>query len=182
MRHAVEPRQALGVRTVFNVLGPLTNPAGAPHQVMGVYDEAWLEPLAEVMRQLGNGRSILVHGRDGLDELTVTTSSHVVLVDGDITRLSVDSRDLGLGRYEMEQLAGGGAEENAAIIRSVLAGQGGAARDIVVLNAAAALWTCGKVGDLRDGCEAASRAIDEGRARETLEAYVEFSRERGERT
>lgn len=179
MRHAAEPRQALATRTIFNVLGPLTNPASAPHQVMGVFAPRWLEPLAKVMRRLGNGRSALVHGLDGLDELTVTGKSQMVLVDQEISWLEVDPRQVGLERHDAASLQGGSAERNAAVIREVLDGRGGGPRDIVILNAAAALWACGRAADLESGCQQAATAIDDGHARDRLAAYVEFTRTRG---
>jgi anthranilate phosphoribosyltransferase len=179
MRHAVGPRRALGLRTVFNVLGPLTNPAGAPHQVMGVFDEMWLDPLAEVMRRLGNARSLLVHGSDGLDELTVTGPSRAVLVDGSVSRLEVDPAELGLGPHEVGTLRGGDASDNARVLRAVLQGRLGAARDVVVLNAGAALWTCGRADSLAEGCELAARSIDAREALDRLDAYVSFSQAHG---
>ncbi len=176
MRHAMGPRRALGVRTVFNILGPLTNPAGAPHQVMGVFSETLLIPLAHVMKKLGNGRSLLVHGHDGLDELTVTGVSSFVTTDEPDVVQELDPSQFGLGQHDSAALAGGDARENAAITRAVLAGQTGAPRDIVVLNAAAALWAAGIAADLAAGVEAAAAAIDSGAAAKSLENYVEFTR------
>jgi anthranilate phosphoribosyltransferase len=176
MRHAVAPRRALGLRTVFNILGPLTNPAGARHQLLGVFDPRLLDRLAEVLPRLGNGRSLLVHGDDGLDELTVTASSWMLVVDAGVTRVRVDPVALGLPLHPAQALQGGDAQRNAQIVRGVLAGEGGAPRDIVLLNAAAALWAAGRSTTLQDGLQQAALAIDSGQARAVLDRFVEFTR------
>jgi len=176
MKHAVRPRKALGVRTVFNLLGPLTNPAGAEHQVIGVFDASWLDPMAEVLASLGVRRSLVVHGDDGLDELTVTGPSRVRVVDGDVTALEVHPEELGLARHPAAALAGGDADANAALLRRVLDGEAGAPRDITVLNAGAALFACGRAEDLAQGVARAQEAIDSGAARGRLEEYLAASR------
>ncbi|HEY3215602.1 MAG TPA: anthranilate phosphoribosyltransferase [Candidatus Eisenbacteria bacterium] len=165
LQHAAGPRRELAIRTVFNVLGPLTNPAGATRQLMGVYAEELVRPLAEVLRRLGSERAWVVHGRDGLDELTVFGHTHVAeLVEGRITEFEVDPSRLGLAMTDRAQVAGGTPAENADRIRRLLAGEPGAGRDIVVLNTAAALRVAGTVADLEEGMERARQAIDRGAA------------------
>lgn len=179
MRHAVAPRKALALRTVFNLLGPLTNPAGAPYQLLGVYDSALLPRLAGVLPRLGLRRGLLVHGHDGLDELTVTAESSAVLVDGEAAPLTIRPEDVGLPRHPTSALRGGDAAENARILRQVLRGEAGAARDVTLLNAGAALWTCGRAVDLRDGVSIAAAAIDSGRAQDVLRRYLVFTQKHG---
>lgn len=169
LMHAAAPRRELGVRTVFNVLGPLTNPAGASRQLLGVYSDHLVPILAEVLRQLGSERALVVHGRDGLDELTVFDKNHVAeLADGKVREYEVDPADLGLAHSDRAGVAGGTAAENAATIRSVLEGKPGAARDIVLINSAAALVVAGVSSDLADGVARARQAIDSGAARQKL--------------
>jgi anthranilate phosphoribosyltransferase len=176
MRHVTPIRAELGFRTVFNLLGPLTNPAGAQRQVMGVYDPRLLEPLAEVLGRLGAVRAWTVHGQ-GLDELTTTGPSEVAeWRDGKVTRFSVTPADAGLPTARLEDLRGGDAETNAEAIRHLLAGERGAYRDVVLLNAAAALLVADLAPDLRAGAELAAAAIDDGRAARALEGLVAASR------
>lgn len=164
MRHAAPVRRDLGVRTVFNLLGPLTNPAGARHHLVGVYDPARLASLAEVLRELGSERAMVVHGA-GLDEITLHAETQVAeLRDGRVTLRDLAPEDAGLGRARLEDLRGGDLERNVAIARAVLEGEGGPRRDVVLLNAAAALWVAGKAGDLREGVSLAAGAIDSGGA------------------
>ena len=175
LSHAAAPRRELGVRTVFNLLGPLTNPAGAKRQLLGVYADALVRPLAEVLRQLGSERAWIVHGSDGLDELTVFAHSHVAdLEGGRITEFEVEPDRLGLRHQDRAAVAGGSAADNAARIRAVLKGQSGAARDIVVLNTAAALVVGGVAPDLEGGIAAARGAIDSGAAAAKLEEIAAF--------
>jgi anthranilate phosphoribosyltransferase len=175
LRHAAAARREIGVRTVFNVLGPLTNPAGAKRQLLGVYDDSLVVRVAEVLRELGSERAWVVHGRDGLDELTVFAKSHVAELDGGtIHEFEVDPKELGLAHTDRTGVEGGDATANAEKIRGVLAGEKGAARDIVVLNSGAALVVAGVAPDLRDGIARASAAIDSGRAREKLAALAAF--------
>ena len=176
---AVAPvRQALGVRTLFNFLGPLSNPAGARRQVMGVFDERFLTPLAEALRELRAHRAWVVHGRDGLDELTTTGPSYVAeLKDGDIRRFEIAPEEAGLPRARPEDLKGGDPAENADALKRLLEGETGAYRDIAVLNAAAALVVADRAADLREGARLAEKAIDEGKALASLESLVRISNE-----
>jgi anthranilate phosphoribosyltransferase len=202
MRHAAPVRRELGVRTIFNLLGPLCNPAGASAQVLGVFDAALVRPVAEALARLGAERAMVVHGADGLDELTVTGPTLVAEWDGhEIRERTVDPGALGLTPRRLDQLQGGSAADNAAITRAVLgppAGSGDdsrgeshahsgagaglppgtdpeAARDVVVLNAAAALVVAGRAGDLGDGLEQARQAVSSGAARARLDALTAFS-------
>lgn len=177
MRHAAAPRREMGVATVFNFLGPLTNPAGATRQALGVSNEEMLEQMVETLARLGSRRVIAFHGRDGLDELSTSAPSTVVeLDDGAITRRTVDPAELGLAAARREDITGGSAEDNAAIIRSVFEGQSGPPRDIVLLNAAAGLVAAGLAGDLHEGLARAAEAVDGGAAAGTLERFVTASR------
>jgi anthranilate phosphoribosyltransferase len=177
-KHAAGPRRELGVRTIFNLLGPLANPAGAPAQLLGVFDRAWLEPMAEVLRALGAERALVVHARDGLDEISPCAETDAVWADArGIRHLVLSPEDAGLGRSPRGSLAGGDAARNAAIARAVLEGAPGAARDAVVLNAGGALWIAGAATELREGAAMAARAIDIGAARETLRRVCETLRE-----
>jgi anthranilate phosphoribosyltransferase len=161
-------RRELGVRTIFNVLGPLANPAGARHQVMGVYEARWVPILGGVLAALGAKHAFVVHG-DGLDEITVTGMTHVCEVrEGSTERYSMLPEDLGLPRHPIEALVGGDATVNARILRDVLDGQKGAPRDAVLANAAAALVSAGAAKDLKKGVVIAAESIDEGAAREKL--------------
>jgi anthranilate phosphoribosyltransferase len=175
LRHAAAARREIGVRTVFNVLGPLTNPAGAKRQLLGVYDDALVVRVAEVLRELGSERAWVVHGRDGLDELSLFAKSHVAELDGGTIReFEVDPKELGFAPTDRAGVEGGDASANAEKVRGVLAGEKGAARDIVVLNSGAALVVAGVAPNLRDGMAQASAAIDSGRAREKLAALAAF--------
>jgi len=160
----------------------LTNPAGAAHQVIGVYDRTLVNRLGPVLQHLGQGRSLLVHGDDGLDELTVTTTSTMLRVEDGLHKERIDPKELGLSLHAPESLRGGDAQDNAAILRRVFDGEGGAPRDVVILNAAAALYAAGKARGLTDGLQAAARAIDSGKAREVLESYVEFTQRHRDET
>jgi anthranilate phosphoribosyltransferase len=165
-------RAEIGFRTVFNLLGPLSNPASAKRQVMGVYDPRLLEPLAEVLGRLGAIRAWTVHGQ-GLDELTTTGPTEVAeWKDGAVRRFTVTPEDAGLPRASIEDLRGGDAEENALALHGLLAGEAGAYRDIVLLNAAAALVVADRVGDLAEGAALAARVIDDGHAAQALTDLV----------
>ena len=172
---AVAPtRVELGTRTVFNLLGPLCNPAGVRRQVMGVYAAQWVEPLAEVLRRLGSTACWVVHG-DGMDELTTTGTSEVAAVtDGRLTRFTVHPADAGLATASRADLAGGSPEENATAMRQILAGEHGPLRDVVLLNAAAALIVGGKATTLREGVALGGEAIDAGAAARVLERLASF--------
>jgi anthranilate phosphoribosyltransferase len=170
MKHAAGPRKELAVRTVFNLLGPLTNPAGAQRQLLGVYDASLLPTVAEVLRELGVERALVVAGEDGLDELTVTGTSRIAeLRDGNITTYEVEPEQFGLRRCSLEELRGGDACENAAIIRDVFAGKRGAARDIVLLNAGAILYLADRVSSIEAGVIRAAELIDDGAVLRKLE-------------
>ncbi len=175
LMHAAGTRRELGVRTVFNVLGPLTNPAGASRQLLGVYSDHLVSALAEVLRQLGSERALVVHGRDGLDELTVFDTNHVAdLEGGEVREYEIDPKTFGLAHTDRKGVAGGVASENAATIRRVLEGETGAARDIVVLNSAAALVVAGVSKDLEAGVEKARHALDSGAAHQKLAELSAF--------
>jgi anthranilate phosphoribosyltransferase len=175
MRNAAPARREVGVRTVFNLLGPLTNPAGAARQLLGVYDDRYVATLAEVLRRLGSERAMVVHGADGMDELTVFGPNHVAeLRDGAIREFSVDPAGLGLAHTDRAAVAGGSPQENAARTRAILAGEKGPARDIVVLNTAAALVVAGVSPELEAGVERAQRALDSGDASRKLAELAAF--------
>jgi anthranilate phosphoribosyltransferase len=170
MKHVAPVRKQLGVRTVFNLLGPLVNPAGAQRQVIGVYDGSMIETLAEVARQLGAVEVMVVSGHDGMDELTLCSTTRVAhLKNGKISLYTMSPEDLGFQRASPEALRGGDPAANARIIESILAGnEQGPPRDIVVMNAAAALLVGGRVGDMREGRQLAEETINSGRARDLL--------------
>jgi len=177
MRHTAVTRRELGVPTVFNFLGPLTNPARAGHQALGVADPRMAPVMAEVLRRTGTRHALVFYGHDGLDELTTTTTSTVLDVSQDgVRELEVDPSALGLATASREDLLGGDVERNAAIAKRVLAGEGGPARDMVLLNTAAALVAADAALGLADGLEQAARSLDEGRAGAALERWVEVSR------
>lgn len=173
MRHVAPTRVELGTRTIFNLLGPLSNPAGAKRQLIGVFDGVWAEPMAEVLRNLGSERVWVVHGSDGTDELTTTGPSDVVeLRDGELRRFEVTPEEAGLARVSLDAIKGGDSDENARTMVAVLDGVSGPIRDIVLLNTAAALIVAGRVETLRDGIAAAAETVDSGAARATLNELV----------
>jgi anthranilate phosphoribosyltransferase len=177
-RHVVPVRRSLGVRTAFNILGPLTNPAGARRQVIGVFEPESVERVAGALAELGTDHALVVSGRDGLDELSTGAPSDVAeVVGGEVRAGVVDPADFGFPAPSDAELAGGDAQENARIIRRILGGEAGAARDLVVLNAAAALWVGGLAPTLAAALPLAERSIDEGSARERLEAFVAVTNE-----
>jgi anthranilate phosphoribosyltransferase len=179
MRHVAKVRSELGVRTIFNLLGPLANPAGTKYQVVGVFGEEWVEPIAHVLALLGVERAWVVHGADGLDELTTTGISHVAVLDGGkVSTFRISPRNAGLAEAKSQDLIGGDATENAAHIRAVLQGNQGPLRDIVLLNAAAALLVAGRAKTLRDGVALAAVSIDTGKAMNVLAALVKLSRDK----
>ena len=176
MKHAAPVRKALGVRTIFNVLGPLTNPAGAKRQVMGVFDGELTETIAHVLGTLGAVRAMVVHAEDGLDELsTISPTKISELRDGEVTTRTVKPEDFGLDVATLKDLSITSAEESAAVIRSVLGGEGGPKRDITVLNAAAVLAVAEKARDIASGIAIAAEAIDSGAAGAALEKLVQVS-------
>ncbi|TRO96120.1 anthranilate phosphoribosyltransferase [Glycocaulis profundi] len=173
VRHVGPARRILGVRTVFNLLGPLSNPAGATRQLLGVFDARWLEPVAEALRDLGAERAWVVHGSDGLDELTTTGESHVAeLKDGAVRVFTVTPEDAGLPRANLDDLKGGDPQYNAVALKALLDGEPGAYRDIVLLNAAASLVIAGLAENLADGAAQAAASIDDGRAKAALDRLV----------
>jgi anthranilate phosphoribosyltransferase len=177
MRFAAGPRREIGVRTVFNILGPLTNPAGAACQVLGVADPSLAETMALVLARLGSHRALVVHGRDGLDEMSISGPTLVCeLVEGCVRPYEVTPQDVGLALSEAASVAGGTPEENAAALREVLAGRPGPQRDIVLLNAAAGLVALERAAGLAEGVALAAQAIDSGAARERLERFVKVTK------
>jgi len=182
MKHAIGPRREMGVRTVFNILGPLTNPAGAQVQVLGVYDEALTEMLARVLDSLGSRAAFVVHGADGLDEFSTTGPNKVShLRSGQIRNFVLDPAELGLPRARLVDLRARDTEQNAAIVRAVLDGERGPRRDVVLLNAAAALTVAGLAAGFEEGLMLASQSIDGGAAGKTLAAMVAFTNNDGSR-
>ncbi len=176
MRHVGPVRVELGTRTIFNILGPLSNPAGVKRQVVGVFSSAWLEPMAQVLKNLGSQSVWIVHGSDGLDEMTTTGPTSVAaLENGDIRTFEVTPEEAGLKRATTADLKGGDPAHNAAALLAVLDGLKSPYRDIAVFNAAAALVIGGKAKTLKDGAEIAGQAIDSGRAKAALDKLVEVS-------
>jgi anthranilate phosphoribosyltransferase len=176
-RFAGVPRKELALRTVFNVLGPLCNPAGAKYQALGVADGSMTGKMAEVLIRLGVERAIVFHAGDGMDELSVSGPSFVIEIDGSRSEYQLDPAELGLGRAPVDSMRGGGPEENARIAREVLQGAKGPRRDVVLLNAAAALRAAGLAASWKDGLGVAAEAIDSGRAGEVLQRWAKISHE-----
>ncbi|MBM3550029.1 MAG: anthranilate phosphoribosyltransferase [Alphaproteobacteria bacterium] len=180
-RHVMPTRVELGTRTIFNLLGPLSNPAGTKRQLVGVFGKDWVEPMAKVMGLLGIERAWVVHGSDGIDEITTAGSTFVAsLESGQVATFEVTPEEAGLPRATPEQLKGGDPKYNADALRGVLAGEKGPYRDIVLLNAAAALIVAGKAENLKDGAAMAARAIDTGSAASTLAKLIAISNEKSE--
>ena len=178
MKHVGPVRAELAQRTIFNLLGPLSNPAGAKHQLLGVFDRAWLVPLAKTLHKLGSLSAWVVHGSDGLDELTTTGPSYVAcLSNGEVSEFEVTPEDVGLARAAPKALVGGTPDENAEALQDMLTGTPSAYRDIVALNAGAAFVAAGRTASLQDGVDLAATLIDSGQAREKLDALVAFSQQ-----
>lgn len=176
MKHAAKPRKEVGIRSIFNMLGPLTNPAGASCQVLGVYAAGLTEMFAEALRLLGAKRVFVVHGKEGLDEISVCADTRITeLNDNTVRTYELSPEQLTGRRWPIEDLAGGDSEQNAAIIKDVLSGTPGAKRDVAVVNAAAALAAAGLARDIRDGVALAEQSIDSGAAREKLDKLVAFT-------
>lgn len=176
MKFVAPVRKELGIRTIFNILGPLANPAGANYELMGVYDEALVEPLAEVLLRLGVKRAIVVHGQDGLDEVTLSAPTVCCEVrDGKTRSFVITPEELGLKRCAKEELVGGEPQENAAITRAILDGEKGAKRDAVVLNAAASIYMVRDDVTLKEAVKIAEELIDSGKAKAQLEKFIELS-------
>jgi anthranilate phosphoribosyltransferase len=178
MRHVGPVRVELGTRTIFNLLGPLSNPAKVKRQVIGVFSRDWVEPLAQVLKGLGHERAWVVHGADGMDELSTTGSSYVAeLKDGKVATFQVTPEEAGLPRARLEDLKGGDAARNAHVLQAMLDGEHGPFRDIVLYSSAAALLVAGKAGDLTSGVALATEAVDSGAARRTLARLVAITNE-----
>ncbi len=176
MKYAIGPRKEMGIRTVFNILGPLTNPAGAERQVLGVFSDELTEPLAKVLGNLGVKHAFVVHGQDGLDEITNTDKTKVSeLKEGTVKTYFISPEDFGLEKSRKDDLIGGDAGENAKMTIEILEGKKGPKRDITIMNSAAALITAGKASDLKEGARTASEAIDSGAAMKKLEEIKEVS-------
>jgi anthranilate phosphoribosyltransferase len=176
MKHVQAARRELRLRTVFNLLGPLTNPARASAQVVGVYSAELVEKLAEALSMLGLRRALVVHGADGLDEITITGPTRIAEVrDGQVRSYEVTPEEFGITRAPIDEISGGDAAENAAIIRQILDGARSARRDVVLLNAAAALVAAGRVNQLREGVPLAKNSIDSGAAKEKLRVLATFT-------
>lgn len=178
MKYAAAPRREIGIRTVFNILGPLTNPAGAKAQVLGVADGALVEKMALALKELDCRHALVVHGEDGLDEITINGQTQICeMRDGSINTYSICPEDLGLARADLSSLRGGTVTENAAILRGILLGAPGPQRNVVLMNAAAALFAGDKVDTLRQGAALAGEIIDSGHASTKLEQMIEFSQQ-----
>ena len=176
MRHVGPTRVELGTRTIFNLLGPLSNPAGVKRQMVGVFSRQWVEPLAHVLKNLGSERAFVVHGSDGLDEITTAGPTTVASLDnGEVTTFDITPEEVGFARAKPEALRGGDADHNAKALLAVLKGQRGPFREVAVLNAAAALLVAGKARDLKGGVALAEKSIDSGEAEGSLERLIVVS-------
>ena len=176
MRHAIGPRREMGVRTLFNLLGPLTNPAGAPNQVIGVFAEQWIEPMARVLGRLGSRHVMVVHAEDGMDEISVAAPTRVAeLKNGEVSVYTITPEQFGLERHSIDEIVVDGAEGSLAMMRAVLADTPGAARDIVALNSGAAIYTAGLAGTLAEGVARAQDVIGGGAALAKLESLVAYT-------
>lgn len=173
MKHAIGPRKEMAVRTIFNVLGPLTNPAGAPNQVLGVFSKDWVIPLAEVLKQLGSEHVLVVNAEDGLDEISIGAPTLVAeLKNGEVKSYTVQPEDFGLQRADLSTIKAADAQDSLNIIKGVLANQSGPAKDIVCLNAGASIYVAGLVNTLAEGVKLAAQVIAEGKAEEKLQQLV----------
>ncbi|WP_421868979.1 anthranilate phosphoribosyltransferase [Motiliproteus sp.] len=181
MKHAIGPRREMGVRTVFNVLGPLTNPAGAPNQVLGVFSSDWVRPLAEVLQRLGSRHVMVVHAEDGLDEISIAGPTLVAeLKDGQISEYTLTPEQLGLNSQPLDPLVVENAEQSLVLVRDVLSGKAGAAADIIKLNAGAAIYVAGLAESLQTGVDKAAAILQDGSAEAKLAALVELSNQLAE--
>ena len=173
MKHAIGPRKEMAVRTIFNVLGPLTNPAGAPNQVLGVFSKEWVVPLAEVLKQLGSEHVLVVNAEDGLDEISIGSPTLVAeLKDGEVKSYTIQPEDFGMQRADLSTIKAADAQDSLNIIKGVLANQSSPAKDIVCLNAGASIYVAGLANSLAEGVERASQVIAEGKAAEKLQELV----------
>lgn len=177
MKHAIGPRREIGVRTVFNILGPICNPANVRHQIVGVYDPAWLAPLATVLGTLGARRVLVVSGPDGADELLPTGPSRVAEWDGErVQEYTIDPADLGLAKIDLDQIRGASAEDNAGIIRRIAEGHDGPTTETALLNAGAAIWVAGRGESIREGIALARATVADGRMASVLDKAARASR------
>jgi anthranilate phosphoribosyltransferase len=178
MKHAAPVRREMGTRTIFNILGPLSNPAYATIQLLGVYDEKLINPLANTLKNLGVKRAMVVHGNDGLDEISLTTTTKVCeLNEGKLASYTIDPRDYGFSLCKAQDLVGGDAAQNAVIALDILAGARGPKRDVVLLNAGACLYMAGKANSMAGGVKLAAETIDNGAAKKKMEAFVQSTNE-----
>ncbi len=174
MKHAIGPRREMRVRTLFNLLGPLTNPAGAPNQVLGVFSPLWVEPLARVLKRLGSEHVLVVNAEDGLDEISIASRSRIAeLKDNEISVYSVSPYDFGLQCADLAEIAVSDAQASLAVINAVFAGEPGPARDIVALNAGAAIYAAGLAATLAASVKLAGDTITSGKAQQTFQAFIE---------
>ena len=176
MKHAIGPRKELAVRTIFNVLGPLTNPAKAPNQVMGVYDKSLIEPIANVLKELGSRHVMVVHSADGLDELSIADKTYVAeLKEGVVTTYTIHPEELGFVLGDLNDIKADDAKNSLNIINNAFSGKEGAARDIISLNAGAAIYVCGLTNSLMSGIERSRLALSDGSAQQKLDDYIKIS-------
>ena len=176
MKHAIGPRKELAVRTIFNVLGPLTNPAKAPNQVMGVYDKSLIEPIANVLKGLGSRHVMVVHSADGLDELSIADKTYVAeLKEGVVTTYTIHPEELGFVLGDLNDIKADDAKDSLNIIKDAFSGKEGAARDIISLNAGAAIYVCGLTNSLMSGIERSRLALSDGSAQQKLDDYIKIS-------
>jgi len=173
MKHAIGPRKELAVRTIFNVLGPLTNPAKAPNQIMGVYDKSLVEPIANVLKGLNSRHVMVVHSEDGLDEFSIANTTYVAeLKDNNISTYTVHPRDFGLEEGNLDSIKAENAEQSLALINEAFSGKKGVARDIIALNAGAAIYVSGLVNSFDEGVTQANQILSDGSAQDKLDAYI----------
>lgn len=176
MKHAIGPRRELGIRTLFNVLGPLTNPAGAPNQVIGVFSKDWINPLAETLKKLNSEHVLVVHSEDGLDEISISAKTHIAeLKDGQINNYEISPIDFGMELQDITALAVNGVDDSLNMMQSVLDNTDGAAKDIVCLNAGAAIYAAGLTDSIQDGISKAQSTIASGAAKQKLEQLIQHS-------
>ena len=176
MKHTIAPRREMAVRTIFNLLGPLTNPAAASHQVLGVFDKKWVEPMANVLKTLGSKHVLVVHAEDGLDEISIGSQTHIAELKNDVvTCYDISPEDFGLQRENVSQLAINNAQESLAVINTIFDGETGPARDIVVLNAGAAIYAADLAPTLANGIKQAQTLIDNGQAKQKLQGLITCS-------
>ena len=176
MKHAAGVRRDLGVRTMFNLLGPLTNPASTPHQVLGVFGSQWVEPLAQVLQRLGSRHVLVVHAEDGLDEISISNRTKIAeLKEGEVTCYEISPRQYGIRQYSLDDLIAKDAEQSLSMVSAALSGEVNAPAEIVKLNAGAALYACNKAPTIAEGVEMAASALSSGEAKKKFKQYVEYS-------